>query len=153
MGKETAIIPVELDGRETASGGEAVMDDGGEGVCFCVDKFFPLVGRVHQESTDGLDAFGLTELEGPVERIDDMTAHIAEGTCSEVEPASPIEGMIDGMKWTLRSRAEPEIPVEVRGDFGGIRGPWDTLRPDGTISPGVSLADWSDGVVPGPFTD
>src|SRR6202040_4250856 len=45
--------------------------------------------------------------------IDEMSAHVAQCAASEIEPAAPVEGMIDGVIGNIfRNRPEIHVPVE-----------------------------------------
>src|SRR5262245_29784311 len=44
--------------------------------------------------------------------IDEVRGHVSYGACSPVEPAAPIEWMIDRVIENFRSGAEEQVPVE-----------------------------------------
>ena len=88
------------------------------------------------------DGGGSGQLEGPVNRVEDMASHVTEGSGAEVVPSSPLEGMVDvGSKRPVGRHSEPQVPVQgLRWRFRG-RGTANALGPDGAVGPGVGALD------------
>ena len=54
------------------------------------------------------------QVEAPIDGVDDVATHVAEGACAKIEPAAPGERMIDLLdKRPLGRDAEPQVPVDV----------------------------------------
>src|SRR5262245_34386362 len=49
--------------------------------------------------------------------IDEVSRHIADRSCSPIEPASPVERMIDRMIGDVRGRSDEKIPIDSGRDW------------------------------------
>src|SRR5579862_1033105 len=131
-----ALVPDHLAGRHVAARGELVGDLRPAGVGFRIDRL--RLGFHRRRGAEPKRAVG---------QIRGMAGHIAEGAGAEVPPAAPLEVQVGGVVGALGRRAEPLVPVQVRGHRGGVLGPRGDirrLRPDGAVGPEVDLLDVAD---------
>src|SRR6185437_14085833 len=81
---------------------------------------------------------GITELQRTERHVDRVACHVAQGAGAKINPSPPDEGMISVLLERPRwSRSEPEIPIKIRRNRIGTRGPRASLRPDRAIRPNV----------------
>src|SRR5260370_34187619 len=78
------------------------MEDGGGG----------WVRSAIERTGDSLDGGRKTEVETGHRDVQQVRAHIADGADAPIDPAAPIEGMIDGVIVDAGANAEEEIPGE-----------------------------------------
>ena len=112
---------------------------------------------------NALDADRRAELQGHVGRAQNVAGHIAECAASEIVKTAPVAGQIEFSAerrfvivaaagvGPLFGDAEPEIPIESRGNRLRRRNHGDALRPDGAIGPGVDFGDVADLAGPNHF--
>ena len=102
-----------------------------------------------------LDRLRMAELQSPVHRIENMTAHVAQSPGAKVAPSTPLLPRIDRMIGPLLRGAEPEIPVKLLRNVGGLSWTPDTLWPvrPGTVTPGMHLPNGSDCAIPDVLAD
>ena len=90
-----------------------------------------LVTRPHGGGSDfgmgrrasGFDRFGGVEVEGPEGQVVPVTAQVGHGPVPKVPPAVPLRSReIDRVIGAHRSRPDPEVPIQVRGDRLGFPG-------------------------------
>ena len=101
----------------------------------------------------GLDARGKAEIEGPVRRIHDVTRHVAERPGAEIPEPAPLERHVRGVIRSLRSGAEPQVPVERGRNVILLERPFDRLRPDRPVGPEVHLPHRTDRARLHPFAN
>src|SRR5262249_20382038 len=92
----------------------------------------------------------ITETHGAEGGFDDVTTHVAKGARAVVPPAAPVEGHQAVDIVFMRSRSQPEVPVQLGGYRRRIGRPGFALRPNGAVGPApdfVCVADDA-GVVP-----
>src|SRR5579859_724630 len=65
-----------------------------------------------ERRANGFDTGGQAELERPKRNVEQVRAHVADRTATPINPAAPVERMIDRVIGDLGSDAEEEIPRE-----------------------------------------
>src|SRR6185436_2418019 len=104
-----------------------------------------------------------TEFEGAEGPIDRVTSHVSQRTGAEILPTPPgkwgihfaapaaassatVGGCIRPLVfvWTRRGCAQPEVPIQPLGNRVRTSRAFQSLRPNRTISPNVSLPDRAD---------
>ncbi len=92
-----------------------------------------------------------------------MTRHVSEGPASEIEEASPVEGLVETHRniavgtaghlrvglsprgvWSGRRDAEPEDPLQSGGNRFGGRDFGQSLWPDRPVRPGMHFRHIAD---------
>ena len=96
---EAAVEPSEFDGRHGTARCEFIEDDAGGRIRSTVER-----------TGDSLDRGGVAEIETGHSNVEEMSAHVANGTDAPIDPAAPIEGMVDGVIGDARANAEEEVP-------------------------------------------
>ena len=91
---------------------------------------------------DRLNAERLAHVEPAPEEAHRVAADVAERARAEVEPAAPLEAVVDAaLERTHWGHAEPHVPIEIRRNDVAAFGPVEPLRPDRTVRRNVNLAD------------
>ena len=123
---EPAVVPIELDRRLRAARGELVVNRRRDGIRdrlvvsarFARSRGRTRIGRNPHRSPlrrCRFDARRIRQSERPVRMIDQMRAHVAERADTEVDPAAPVERVIDRViRDIFRDRSDVEIPVQSR---------------------------------------
>src|SRR5262245_44061861 len=85
--------------------------------------------------------------------IHDMATHITHRPRAEVPPAAPAERSVGRVVGTFANWAEPQVPVERRGNRWRIAWPADSLLPKlaGSVRPRVHFAHVADDAGLNPF--
>ena len=81
----------------------------------------------------------ILQIKRPIKRVHDMTGHIAQCAGTEIPPATPVPGSINGIVRTFPGRADKQVPVQRLGTFHDRFRFLQTLRPDRTIGPAMYL--------------
>src|SRR5437762_11616089 len=90
-------------------------------------------------SGTGFHALRRAELQDAVERVKAVAAHITDRAGSEVKPAAPYKRKVSMIKGPFRGRAQPQVPVKSVRNRIGLRGSFDSLRPERTARPIVNF--------------
>src|SRR5690606_23370992 len=64
----------------------------------------------------GVDVCGVTEFKYAEGRLYKVAGHIAQGTCTVIPPAAPVEGDNFFNVVLIRRCTEPQIPIEFLGN-------------------------------------
>ena len=62
------------------------------------------------------------EVEGGEHGVQDVATEVAERPGTEVLPIAPNEWMVHGLVFAHGGDSDPEVPVEICGDFEGVAG-------------------------------
>src|SRR5207247_560573 len=101
----------------------------------------------------GLDACGRFQFQHAENRVEAVTAHVAECAATEIVPPAPDEWQVSAVESAFRRRSKPQVPVEAFGHrlcfFRTIQALW----PIRTTRPVNDLPHRTDGAVPNPFAE
>src|SRR5213592_3307858 len=89
----------------------------------------------------GGDSRGCSQVERPLDEVDEVAAEIAEGAGAVVPELSPLERMHAFAVGPLRRGAEPEVPIETGGRGRARR---ELAAAIGRGNPDVTLGDFAD---------
>ena len=81
-----------------------------------------------------------------------MAGHIAQGTGSEIPPTAPVPGGIYFVVRTEFCRPDKKIPVQGIRNTHFVSWPFQSLRPDGAVSPRINRNYFANSSGPNPFT-
>ena len=136
--KETSVHPGELYIAFTVFARVVQVDDGGGGISVGVFCLFAVIGPGSGDAA--FHGGGEVDGEKAEDRVHEVAGHVSQGACAEGVPATPVERQVGGMVVNIFCRAQPEVPVQLRGNVEVTRGCGEGLRPYGTVSPYIDLA-------------
>src|SRR5436190_4281258 len=94
---------------------------------------------------DQLDGTWVAQLGRAERHIRRVARHITQGARAKIEPATPVEGMINALLERPRlGRTQPDIPLEPFRNRVAPRWTRDALRPDRSVAPDVNLLHVAD---------
>src|SRR5690606_22226865 len=88
---------------------------------------------VQQHGRGTLYLCRITEVEAFEYRVQNMTSHITQCTCTEIPPTAPVPGMINIIERTVVGRPNKEIPFQSGWYAISFLGSHQTLRPDRSV--------------------
>src|SRR5207244_9920912 len=121
---QAAVVPREPDGRHVPSGWELVAHNRSQRISFFIAiagaRFHRRWGLELQHAEDGVEAVG---------------AHVPECAAAEVGPSAPGERHINMIEWASRRGAEPQVPIQSRGNGILLLRALDALQPKRAARP------------------